>query len=307
MDLRVFVEPQQGATYADQLAVAQRAEECGYGAFFRSDHLLAMGREGLPGPTETWTTLGAIARETTTIRLGTLMTSVTFRLPGLLAATVAQVDEMSGGRVEFGFGAGWFEAEHAAYGIPFADNAGRFDQLEEALAIITGLWNTPVGEKFNHPGPLWPITDSPALPKPTQPHIPILIGGQGRRRTPQLTARYADEFNLPFVSRETATRQFGRVRDALSEAGRNPADLVWSSALVICVGKDDTEIRRRAEAIGRDVDELRTNGLCGTPAEVVDTLGKWAEIGSQRTYLQMLDMADLDHLDLIASEVMPQV
>lgn len=307
MDFRVFVEPQQGATYSDQLLVAQRAEECGYSGFFRSDHLLAMGREGLPGPTETWTTLGGIARETQIIRLGTLVTAVTFRHPGMLAMTVAQVDEMSQGRIEFGFGAGWFESEHRAYGIPFPDAPGRFDQLEEALAIITGMWNTPVGEKFEHPGPLWPISDSPALPKPHQQRVPIIMGGQGKVRTPKLTAQYADEFNLPFVSREYTQQQFARVADAVTEAGRDPADLTWSNALVICVGRDEAEIHRRAEAIGREVDELRTNGLCGTPAEIVDALGQWQQIGTQRMYLQMLDMSDLDHLDLIAAEVMPQL
>ncbi|NLT28997.1 MAG: LLM class F420-dependent oxidoreductase [Propionibacterium sp.] len=307
MDLRVFVEPQQGASYTDQLAVARRAEDCGYSAFFRSDHLLAMGGDGLPGPTETWTTLAGVARETSTIRLGTLVTAVTFRHPGVLALTVAQVDEMSGGRVEFGLGAGWFEAEHLAYGIPFGDMRGRFDQLEEALAIITGLWRTPVGERFDHSGPRWPISDSPALPKPTQAHIPVIIGGRGKQRTPALAARYADEFNLPFVTREQAREQFGRVADAVHATGRNPADITWSNALVLCVGKDEAEIRRRADAIGREVDELRANGLCGTPDEVVDTLGRWAEIGTSRVYLQTLDLTDLDHLDLVAAEVMPQL
>ncbi|MGJ3509610.1 LLM class F420-dependent oxidoreductase [Enemella sp. A6] len=307
MDLRVFIEAQQGASYADQLAVARRAEECGYSAFFRSDHLVAMGVEGLPGPTETWTTLGGLARETSTIRLGTLVTAVTFRHPGMLALTVAQVDDMSGGRVEFGLGAGWFEAEHRAYGIPFPDIGGRFDQLEEALQIITGLWNTPVGEKFDHPGPLWPITDSPALPKPVQEPIPVIMGGRGKNRTPQLAARYAGEFNLPFVTREQAAEQFARVADAARAAGRNPDEITWSNALVLCVGKNEAQIKQRADAIGREVDEMRANGLCGTPDEVVDTLGRWSEIGTQRVYLQTLDLSDLDHLDLVAAEVMPQL
>lgn len=307
MDLRIFVEPQQGATYSDQLAVARRAEECGYGAFFRSDHFLAMGREGLPGPTDAWTTLAGLARETSTIRLGTLVTSVTFRHPGVLAVQVAQVDEMSGGRVEFGLGSGWFADEHSATGVPFPDTPTRFDQLEEALAIITGLWETPVGETFCHDGAHWPITNSPALPKPTQQRIPLVMGGMGKRRTPELAARYATEFNLPFHPMEETRRQFDNVAAAVTAAGRRPEELVWSNALVLCAGSTDQEVARRASAIGREVDELRQNGLCGSPAEIVERLGQWAAQGTQRVYLQVLDMSDLDHLDLVASEVMPQL
>ena len=214
MELRVFIEPQQGASYADQLAIARKAEECGFPAFFRSDHLLVMGDgDGLPGPTDTWTTLAGLARDTTTIRLGTLVTSATFRHPGLLAVQVAQVDEMSGGRVELGLGAGWSEREHAAYGIPFPESVGeRFDRLEEQLAIITGLWETPVGERFTHEGRHYTLVDSPALPKPVQTPVPIVIGGTGRRRTPELAGRYASDFNLPFVSVQESAGLFENVR-----------------------------------------------------------------------------------------------
>src|SRR3954469_18119993 len=144
--LRIFTEPQQGATYDDLLAVARRAEDLGFGAFFRSDHYLAMGAVldagGLPGPTDAWTTLAGLARDTSTVRLGTLVTSATFRLPGPLAVSVATVDAMSGGRVELGLGAGWFDAEHTGFGIPFPSTGERFDRLEEQLEIITGLWAT---------------------------------------------------------------------------------------------------------------------------------------------------------------------
>ncbi|GAB3783823.1 LLM class F420-dependent oxidoreductase [Nocardioides pacificus] len=308
MELRIFTEPQQGATYDDLLRVAQEAERLGYGAFFRSDHYLAMGGDGLPGPTDAWTTLAGIARETSTIRLGTLMTSATFRYPGPLAIQVAQVDQMSGGRVELGLGAGWFTQEHSAYGIPFPDTGERFDRFEEQLAIVTGLWRTPVGETFSHTGEHYQLTDSPALPKATRPSgPPILIGGLGKRRTPALAARYADEFNLPFVSEEVTTEQFGRVRAACESADRDPADLVWSNALVLCCGADEAEIDRRAQAIGRDKAELRENGLAGTPAEVVDKIGRYRELGAQRVYLQVLDLSDLDHLALVAEQVMPHV
>ncbi|MFW3170780.1 LLM class F420-dependent oxidoreductase [Geodermatophilus sp. CPCC 206100] len=308
MQLRIFTEPQQGATYDDLLAVARRTEETGFDAFFRSDHYLAMGGDGLPGPTDAWVTLAGLARETSRIRLGTLMTAATFRLPGPLAISVAQVDQMSGGRVELGIGAGWYEEEHQAYGIPFPELGERFDRYEEQLAVITGLWGTPPGETFAHEGRYYRVSGSPALPKPVQEGgIPILVGGRGRRRTPRLAARYAGEFNVPFASVEDNARLFAGVREACAEAGRDPSSLVYSSALVLCVGRDEAELARRAAAIGRDAGELRAHGAAGTPAEVVDTLGRYAEAGASRVYLQVLDLADLDHLDLVAAEVAPQV
>jgi F420-dependent oxidoreductase-like protein len=297
-----------GATYDDLLAVARRTEETGFDAFFRSDHYLTMGGTGLPGPTDAWVTLGGLARETSRIRLGTLMTAATFRLPGPLAISVAQVDQMSGGRVELGIGAGWFAEEHSAYGIPFPEVGERFDRYEEQLAVISGLWNTPVGETFDFGGTHYQLAGSPALPKPVQEGgIPIVIGGGGRKRTPRLAARYAAEFNAPFASAEDTARLFAGVRGACAEVGRDPDELVYSCALVLCVGRDDAEVARRAGAIGRDVDELRRNGLAGTPAEAVDTIGRFAEAGATRVYLQVLDLADLDHLDLVAAEVAPQL
>jgi F420-dependent oxidoreductase-like protein len=308
MELRVFTEPQQGATYDDLLAVARTAEDLGYGAFFRSDHYLGMGTEGLPGPTDAWITLAGLARETSSIRLGTLMTSATFRYPGPLAISVAQVDRMSGGRVELGIGAGWYEAEHTAYGIPFPDTRERFDRLEESLAVITGLWGTPAGERFEYDGKHYRLADSPALPKPEQsPRPPVLVGGKGRRRTPALAARYADEFNVPFEGIDESRVLFERVREACTAEGRDPSSLTCSNALVLCCGKDEAEVARRAEAIGREIDELRQNGLAGTPDEVVDKIGRYAEVGSQRVYLQVLDLSDLDHLELVAEKVMPQL
>jgi F420-dependent oxidoreductase-like protein len=308
VQLRIFTEPQMGATYDDLLAVARRTEETGFDAFFRSDHYLTMGGDGLPGPTDAWLTLAALARETSRIRLGTLMTAGTFRLPGPLAISVAQVDQMSGGRVELGIGSGWFEAEHTAYGIPFPPLGERFDRYEEQLAIITGLWNTPPGETFDFAGAHYRLAGSPALPKPVQDGgIPILVGGAGKKRTPRLAARFASEFNVPFASVTDNVRLFAGVRDACEEAGRDPGSMVCSSALVLCVGRDEAELARRAAAIGREVGELREHGVAGTPAEAVDVLGRYAEAGAQRIYLQVLDLADLDHLDLVAAEVAPQL
>ena len=308
MLLRIFVEPQQGATYAQLLRMAQLAEECGFDGFFRSDHFLAMGGDGLPGPTDSWVTLGAVARETNTIRLGTLLTSATFRLPGLLAIQVAQVDQMSGGRVELGLGAGWYDDEHRAYGIPFPSLGERFERLEEQLQIVTGLWETPSGGTFAFEGRHYQLAEGPALPKAVQrPRPPIIVGGAGPRRTPRLAARFADEFNVPFHSVADTARQFAAVQRACQDHGRDPSGMVRSAAVVVCCGRDEAEFHRRAERIGRQPDELRTNGAAGSPKEVVDKLRQYAEVGAQRAYLQVLDLDDPDHVRLIASDVLPAV
>ncbi|HEY1117040.1 MAG TPA: LLM class F420-dependent oxidoreductase, partial [Acidimicrobiales bacterium] len=248
MDLRIFTEPQQGASYDQLLAAARATEQAGFSAFFRSDHYLKMGDvSGEPGPTDAWITLAGLARETETVRLGTLVTAATFRLPGPLAISVAQVDAMSGGRVELGIGTGWYDAEHAAYGIPFPPLAERFAILEEQLEILTGLWRTPVGETFDFDGVHHQISGSPALPKPVQDGgPPIIIGGGGRTKTPALAARFASEFNLPFAPKDFWVAQRARVQDACRDLGRDPDELTWSVALVVCVGEDEGEIARRA-------------------------------------------------------------
>ena len=304
MQLRVFTEPQQGASYDDLLRVARTAEDAGYDAFFRSDHYLVMGdSDGLPGPTDAWVTLAGLARDTSTIRLGTLVTAGTFRLPGVLAISVAQVDQMSGGRVELGLGTGWYEREHTAYGIPFPPLGERFDRFEEQLQVVTGLWDA--AGPFSFSGEHYALVDSPALPKPVQrPHPPVIVGGRGAERTPRLAATYADEFNLPFTSLADTGTQFGRVREAAATTGR---DLALSVAQVLCCGRDEAEVARRAAAIGRSVEDLRANGVAGTPAEVVDRLGAFGELGATRAYLQVLDLADLDHVELVAAEVLPKL
>ena len=313
MDLRIFTEPQQGASYDDILAVAKAAEDLGFDGFFRSDHYLAIGAgDGLPAPTDAWTTLAGLAPETSRIRLGTLVSSVTYRQPGVLAIQVAQVDQMSGGRVELGLGTGWFAAEHAAYGIPFP--AKRFGLLEEQLEIVTGLWRTPVGQRYGFEGEHWTLTNSPALPKPVQQAavggghgVPVIVGGGGPRRTPALAARFAAEYNASFPGLDQISTLFGRVRAAAETIGRDPHDLTYSVALVLCVGEDEAAFARRAAAIGRQPAELREHGVAGTVPEVVDRLGALAEAGVQRIYLQVLDLADLDHLDLAAREVAPRL
>ena len=309
MQLRIFTEPQQGASYDDLLAVAQTAERLGFDAFFRSDHFLVMGRsDGLPGPTDAWITLAGLARETSTIRLGTLVTSATFRYPGPLAVAVAEVDQMSGGRVELGLGAGWYEAEHDAYAIPFPPLGERFERLEEQLAIVSGLWANPIGERFSFTGRHYEIKDSPGLPKPLQqPAPPIIVGGHGPTRTPRLAARYASEFNLAFSPLPEFDEQCARVRAACEAIDRDPSSLVCSAALVLCCGADEAEFRTRAAAIGREPDELREHGAAGLVPEVAATLDRWRQAGAERLYLQVLDLSDLEHLELVAAEVVTQL
>jgi F420-dependent oxidoreductase-like protein len=305
MDFRIFTEPQQGASYADLLAMAQASEQLGFDGFFRSDHYLGMGTAGLPGPTDAWTTLAGLARETSRLRLGTLVSSVTFRHPAILAIQAAQVDEMSGGRIELGLGTGWFEAEHTALGIPFPSK--RFGHLEEQLEIISGLWSTPVGDTFSFEGSHYRLQDAPGLPKPAQSPLPIIVGGTGPTRTPALAARYAAEFNIAFKDEATIGNRFAAVRDAAGAIGRDPDSIVYSAALTCAVGRNEADYRRRAEAIGRDPDSFRRHNIAGTASEAVDTIGRLRELGADRVYLQILDLHDLEHLAFIAGEVLTRI
>jgi F420-dependent oxidoreductase-like protein len=303
---RIFTEPQDGASYDDQLAVARLAEELGFDAFFRSDHYLGFsGGDGLPGPTDAWTTIAGLARDTTTIRLGTLVSPVTFRNPGPLAIAVAQADAMSGGRVELGLGAGWNNREHEAYGIPFPDTGGRFERLEEQLAVLTGLWTTPLGAAYSFEGRHYTLTDSPALPKPVQrPHPPIVMGGWGPKRTPRLAATYAGEFNVGFAPVPMFPAAVERVRAACERHGRDADSLRISIANTTVCGADDAEVARRARAIRRDPEQLE-GIIAGTPAQVVDTVAAYRDGGADTVYFQVLDLHDLDHLRLLAEEVVP--
>jgi F420-dependent oxidoreductase-like protein len=309
MLLRIFTEPQEGATYDQLLQVAKVTEETGFDAFFRSDHYMKIfSPTAGPGPSDAWITLAGLARDTRRIRLGTLVTPITFRLPGPLAISVAGVDAMSGGRVELGLGTGWYDDEHHAYGIPYPAMGERFDRFEEQLEILTGLWATPAGETFSHDGTHYQLTDSPALPKPMQrPRPPIIIGGGGAKRTPRLAAQYADEFNLPFSPIDVFRQQRDRVRAACEAIDRDPDSMTFSAALVVACGIDDAEVARRASAIGRDADDLRATAAGGTVQQLVATIGRWGEAGADRIYLQVLDLDDLDHIRLIGAEVLPHV
>jgi F420-dependent oxidoreductase-like protein len=310
MRVRVFVEAHRGATYEDQLRMARCAEDGGFEGFFRADHYLSFtdagGDPGLPGPTDAWLTLAALARETDRIRLGTLVTCATFRPPGTLAISVAQVDQMSNGRVELGLGAGWYEREHRAYGIEFPRVGTRFDRLTEQLEIVTGLWSTPDGARFTYRGDHYELVDAPALPKPVQrPGPPIIVGGRGPKRTPELAARFATEYNVPFTTIDNTARQYEAVLDACSRVGRVQPP-VFSAGLLVYCGRTPAEVEHRSRGHGVKSALPPEDALCGTPAQVVDRIGEFASIGAEVVYLR-LDLRDLDHVTLLASEVLPQL
>ena len=307
MEYCLFTEPQQGASYDDQLAFAQTGELLGFDGYFRSDHYLRMGDgDGLPGPTDAWTTLAGLARETSRIRLGTLVSSVTYRVPGLLAIQVAQVDAMSGGRAELGLGTGWFEREHRAYGIPFP--AKRFDLLEEQLELVTGLWSTPVGETYSFTGRHYELTDAPALPKPVQSRLPVIVGGAGPKRTPELAARFATEFNIGFQPEDVIAEKFAGVRAACERVGRDPGSLKLSVALPTLAGASGAELDRRAANIGRTVSELRGDtNIVGGRDEIVAKVERLVALGAQRVYFQLMDLQDVSHVEYLGTEVLPHL
>ncbi len=305
MEYTIFTEPQQGFSYDHQLAFAQTAERTGFDAFFRSDHYMRMGAgDPLPGPTDAWTTLAGLARETSRIRLGTLVSSATHRHPAVLAIQVAQVDAMSHGRVEFGLGTGWFEHEHRALGIPFP--AQRFGPFEEQLAIITGLWATPIGETFSFTGEHYTLVDSPALPKPVQQRMPVIIGGGGAQRTPRLAARYATEYNLGFQPEDRIAAAFDRVRAACERIDRDPATLKLSVALPTLAGADDAELSRRAIAAGRTLEQARgSHDIVGLPDEIAEKIARLHALGVDRVHFQLMDLRDVDHVAFLGTEVLP--
>ena len=307
MGLRIFTEPQQGASYEQLLAVARTAEECGFDGFFRSDHYLKMGAAtGLPAYTDAWTTLAGLARDTHTIRLGTLVTPVTFRPVGTFPAIVAQVDHMSQGRVEVGLGAGWYKDEHDAYGLAFPPGRVRYDLLEDQLAILHGVWSAEPGGTFERHGLSCTVRIQADPLRPAQrPHPPIILGGHGGPRGGRLAAAFADEYNVSFVPPVEMKTVHDSIRRSCEAEGRDPATLVWSVGQVLCCGRSEAEVARRAGAIGREVAELRHNGLAGSPAEILDKLNAFVEAGAQRFYLQVLDLTDLDHLRLVAEDVAP--
>lgn len=303
----VFTEPQNGASYAQLRDLAQAAEELGFDGFFRSDHYLhtSEGDPG-PGPSDAWTTLAGLARDTHRIRLGTLVSAVTYRHPGVLAVQVAGVDEMSAGRVELGLGTGWYRREHEAFGIPFPPR--RFGLLEEQLQILTGLWTTPPDRRFSFPGEHYRLVDAPPFPRPVQqPHPPIVVGGGGPHRTPALAARFAAEYNSGFAPFDQVDERFARVRAACIETGRDPADLRLSVAYPLACATDAGTLARRAATHESTPEQMRGRALVGDPDQVADQISAMAARGAGRVYLQVQDVTDLAHIELVAREVLPRL
>jgi len=306
MRFALMTEPQQGLAYEELLALARTAESAGFEAFFRSDHYTSFpGQPGLP-TTDAWTTLAGLARETRRIGLGVLVSPVTFRPPGLLAKVVTTVDEMSGGRVEVGLGAGWNEREHAEHGLQFPDVPTRFDMLEEQLEILHGMWTEPAGWSFT--GTHWQIAGARLVPRPVdrpgRRHPNLIVGGEGKPRTARLAARWADEFNVSSAAPDTVREGFERVMRACEEAGRDPGSIVRSVMVGVLVARTPRGVSGRVSALlemlGRDaVDadawlaERRPRWIVGTHDEALEQVARYEAIGAQRIMLQDLLPRDL--------------
>ncbi|MGC4761775.1 TIGR03560 family F420-dependent LLM class oxidoreductase [Micromonospora sp. DT46] len=301
MSLRILVEPQQGATYEQVRVFAQHAESLGFEGVFTSDHYLRIGAgDPGPGPLDAWLLLAGLARDVPRLRLGSMMSPVSLRHPAVLALMAAQVDAMSGGRLEVGVGAGWYEEEHRALGVQLDPPSRRFDRLAEALEIITGVWRHPAGKTFDFASEHYRLADWPALPKPVQqPGPPLLLGGVGRRRTPALAARHADEFNVPFAPVAQAATAYERVRSECRSRLRPEASLALSAALVLCPG-EGAALAARVEASGEPVDEINRMGAAGPVEMVAEAMNRYRAAGAQRLYAQVCDVTDLAHLDELA-------
>jgi F420-dependent oxidoreductase-like protein len=311
MRFGLMIEGQQGLGYAEQLAVARRAEAAGFEAFYRSDHFDSFpGPDGLP-TTDAWTVLAGLARETTTIRLGTLASPVTFRLPGVFAKLVTTMDEMSGGRIDVAVGAGWHESEHTRLGIPYPSIDERADMLEEQLAILVGLWTGPDGWSFD--GAHSVLRDALFRPKPVQrPKPPIIIGGEGSPRSVRIAVRYADEFNLARSGPERAAHWFGRLDQACAAAGRDPATIVKSVLVRTLVGADAAEVDRRKVALRTMLtaeqvdDELSavnaSRWIMGTIEQAHEAVNVFARAGCQRIVFQDYLPRDLEMVDVLGRE-----
>ncbi|HYI67938.1 MAG TPA: TIGR03560 family F420-dependent LLM class oxidoreductase [Candidatus Limnocylindrales bacterium] len=311
MRYALMTEPQQGLSYDEILALVRTAEAAGLEAFFRSDHYASFpGASGLP-TTDAWATLAGLARDTTTIRLGTLVSPVTFRIPGNLAKVIQTVDEMSDGRIEAGFGAGWNEEEHAQLGIPFPPLGERYDMLAEELALIHGLWTEPDGWSFE--GTYWQVRGAMRhgeIARGGRRHPHVILGGKGMPRMAELVARYGDEFNLLSASPDDAPAAYGRVRQACQEIGRDPDELVYSAMTGVLVAETEGDLRTRVDdlmrALGRGaadgeawLAERRGRWIMGTPDEARERAETLAKQGTQRIMLQDFVPRDLDHVRLM--------
>ncbi len=313
----LMLEGQEGVRWEAWLAAARAAERLGFEALFTSDHYLSVMRDRGHdrGSSDAWTNLGALAASTQTIRLGTLVSPVTFRLPAVLAKAAVTVDRVSGGRVEIGMGAGWWEDEHRSHGFPFPDTTTRFDMLEEQLEIVHGLLTE---ERFSFQGKHYRLDDAPFAPKGVQqPHPPIVVGGNGGPRVAALVSRWADEFNTVGPSPERARERFGRVRDRLDADGRAQETLTTSVMTWCYVGETEADAMRRIEKartramrVARfedELDELRAHCVVGSVDQAVERLSRYADSGVQRIMLNHELFDDLEMLDVLSERVFPQV
>ena len=311
MRYALMTEPQQGLTYDELLAIVHTAEDAGIEAFFRSDHYASFPGETGLHTTDAWSTLAGLARETSTIRLGTLVSPVTFRIPGNLAKVIQTVDEMAGGRIEAGFGAGWNEKEHQQLGIGFPSIEERYDMLEEQMELLHRLWTEPEG--WTYEGEHWQVRGARRhgeVARDGRRHPHIIFGGKGRSRMAQLVARYGDEFNLNSASPDEAPAAYERVRAACADVGRDPDQLVYSAMTGVLVAETEGDLHARVadllEAIGqRDADgeawlaERRGRWVMGTPDEAHERVRTLEAAGTQRVMLQDFVPRDLDHVRLI--------
>jgi F420-dependent oxidoreductase-like protein len=310
MELCLMIEGQEGVTWDQWAALASACEEHGLAGLFRSDHYLSFDHEGRDGSSDAWATLAAVAARTERIRLGTLVSPATFRHPAVLLMNAVTVDHVSEGRVEVGMGAGWFQREHAAFGVPFPDRSIRMAMLAEQLEIVHRAFSE---ERFSFGGRHYRVDDLPALPKPVQrPHPPIVLGGSAGPVSARLSARWADEYNVHNIGPDECRRAREVVAKAWEAEGRDPATLRFSLMTRCLIGADRRDLERRARAqMGVDADAFLAGGedawVTGTVDEAAERLRAFRDAGVQRVMLQHLDPADLDTVALIGAELIPAV
>jgi alkanesulfonate monooxygenase SsuD/methylene tetrahydromethanopterin reductase-like flavin-dependent oxidoreductase (luciferase family) len=326
MRFALMIEAQQGYSYEDQLAVVRRAEAAGFESFFRSDHYAAFPGASDRPTTDAWAVLAGLARETSRISLGALVSPVTFRHPGNFVKVVTTVDQMSGGRIEVGVGAGWNDDDHEQLGLPFPPIGERADLMEDQLAILHGLWTQPPGWTFDghqvrvRNGALRPgAVESAGRPVEngrTRPRI--ITGGQGTDRGFRIAARYADEFNLSSSTPDVARAKQRELDEACEAAGRDPKTLTRSAMVGTLIGRDSAEVTRRADALLAEFGESAADGLAwleprrqrwvmGTPDAAREMVGRFADAGIERLMLQNFLPHDLEHIDLMAEQLIGKV
>ncbi len=311
-----MLEGQEGVTWPEWKAAAQTAERLGFDALFTSDHYLSVMRDRDRGSSDAWTNLAGLAAVTSTIRLGTLVSPVTFRPPALLAKAAVTVDRISGGRAEIGMGAGWWEEEHRTHGFPFPPAGQRFEMLEEQLEIVHGLLTE---ETFTFEGAHYRLEAAPFAPKGVQmPHPPIIVGGDGGPRLARAVSRWADEFNTVSGPPESVRERFLRVRDRLEADGRDQSTLTTSLMTWCYVGATEADALQRIERArdrsmraGRKFDdelaELRRECIVGSAREAVERLREYEEAGVQRIMLNHELFDDLEMLEILAEQIIPEL